>query len=123
MEMKLNWFEVPVANMERAIPFYEAVFGIKISLQDFGGVLMGFFPRPDNIDMTSGSLIQYESYVPSQEGALLYFYTADIIACLERVSTAGGKILQNKTQISEEHGYMGVFIDSEGNKVALHSTR
>ncbi len=123
MEMKLNWFEVPVANMERAIPFYEAVFGIKISLQDFGGVLMGFFPRPDHVDVTSGSLIQYESYVPSQEGVLLYFFTADITACLERVSTAGGKILQNKTQISEEHGYMGVFVDSEGNKIALHSTR
>jgi predicted enzyme related to lactoylglutathione lyase len=123
MEMKLNWFEVPVVNMERAIPFYEAVFGIKISLQDFGGVLMGFFPRPDNVDVTSGSLIQYESYVPSQEGALLYFYAANITECLERVSTAGGKILQNKTQISEEHGYMGVFIDSEGNRIALHSTR
>ncbi|MFT5890542.1 MAG: putative enzyme related to lactoylglutathione lyase [Dokdonia sp.] len=122
MKMKLNWFEVPVANMKRAISFYEAVFGIKICLQDFGGVQMGLFPRQDNADITSGSLMQYESYIPSQEGALLYFYTADITACLERVSTAGGKVLQNKTQISEEQGYMGVFIDSEGNRIALHNT-
>jgi len=122
MELKLNWFEIPVTNMQRAILFYEAVFGIKITSQDFGGVLMGFFPRPDTIDKASGSLIQYESYVPSQEGPLLYFFTEGITACLERVSTAGGKIAQNKTQISEDHGYMGVFIDSEGNRIALHST-
>ena len=120
--MKLNWFEIGVTDMNRAIAFYEAVFGIKISSQDFGGTLMGFFPRPTSNEMTSGSLIQHESYVPSQEGALLYFYAEDITACLERVTTAGGKILQNKTQISEEHGYMGVFLDSEGNRIALHST-
>ena len=47
MEMKLNWFEIPAADMKRAIAFYETVFGIKIQLQDFGGVLMGFFPRPE----------------------------------------------------------------------------
>ncbi len=123
MEMKLNWFEIPVTDMKRAIAFYEAVFGIKIQLQDFGGVLMGFFPRPDSMDKTSGTLIQQKSYVPSKEGALLYFYAADITSCLERVSTAGGEIVQNKTQISEEHGYMGVFMDSEGNRIALHSTR
>lgn len=122
MEMKLNWFEVPVTDMQRAVSFYEAVFGIKIAVQDFGGVLMGFFPRPSNVEAASGALMKYESYVPSQEGALLYFFADDITACLKRVSTAGGKIVQNKRQISEEHGFMGVFIDSEGNRVALHST-
>lgn len=123
MELKLNWFEIPVTDMQRAVSFYEAVFGIKIDVQNFGGVLMGFFPMPSNLEVTSGALVKYDSYIPSQEGALLYFFAADITACLERVSTAGGKIVQNKTQISEEHGFMGVFIDSEGNRVALHSTR
>jgi len=123
MEMKLSWFEIPVANMKRAISFYEAVFGITVDLQDFGGVLMGFLPRPDTMEAASGALIKYESYIPSQEGALLYFNADDITACLERVRTAGGRVMQNKTQISEEHGYMGVFVDSEGNRVALHSTQ
>lgn len=123
MKMKLSWFEVPVGNMKRAILFYEAVFGIKIDLQDFGGVLMGFFPRPDHDEITSGSLVHYTSYVPSKEGSLLYFHAEDITQCLKRISSAGGTVVQHKTQISEEHGYMGVFIDSEGNKVALHSTR
>ena len=122
MELKLNWFEIPVTDMQRAVSFYEAVFGIKIGVQDFGGVLMGFFSRPSNVEVPSGALMKYESYIPSQEGALLYFFADDITGCLERISTAGGTIVQNKTQISEEHGFMGVFIDSEGNRVALHST-
>jgi len=118
--MKLNWFEIGVTNMNRAITFYEAVFGVKINLQDFGGTLMGFFPKPTSIEMASGSLIKHESYVPNEEGVLLYFYTDDITSCLERVTIAGGKVLQNKTQINEEHGCMGVFLDSEGNRIALH---
>lgn len=122
MSMKLNWFEIPVTDMQRAIPFYEAVFEVKIDLQDFGGVKMGFFPRPDSNEVTSGSLIQQESYVPSQEGSLLYFFSPDITACLQRVSDAGGKVTQEKTQISEDHGYMATFIDTEGNRIALHST-
>ena len=40
---------------------------------------------------------------------------------LDRVEQAGGKIYQEKTEISPEHGFMAVFIDSEGNRVALHS--
>lgn len=122
MEMKLNWFEIPVTDMHRAIPFYEAVFEVKIDLQNFGGVVMGFFPRPDQIEVTSGALMQYESYIPSQEGALLYFYATDITSCLKRVSVAGGNVLQEKTQISEEHGFMATFLDTEGNRIALHST-
>ncbi|BAO76854.1 VOC family protein [Winogradskyella sp. PG-2] len=45
----------------------------------------------------------------------------DVQVELDRVVDAGGKIYQEKTKISEEHGCMGVFIDSEGNRVALHS--
>lgn len=120
--MKLNWFEIPVADMQRAISFYETVFEVNIHLQDFGGTLMGFFPRPESNEITSGSLIQHESYVPSQEGSLLYFFSPDITACLQRVHDAGGKVTQEKTQINEEHGYMATFIDTEGNRIALHST-
>lgn len=122
MAMKLNWFEIPVTDMKRAISFYEAVFEVKIHLQDFGGTLMGFFPRPESNEITSGSLIQHESYIPSQEGSLLYFFSPDITACLQRVNNAGGKVTQEKTQISEEHGYMATFVDTEGNRIALHST-
>ncbi len=116
------WIEIPVSDMKRAAAFYEKVFKVQLHQVDFGGVLMAWFPgQGENIPGATGTLIQQESYIPSQEGALVYFYSEDVQNELDSVVAAGGKIYQPKTQISPEHGYMGVFIDTEGNRVALHS--
>lgn len=115
------WFEIPVTDMDRAKAFYESVFNIEINIVDFGGLLMGWFPNRGDINGATGTLIKQESYIPSQEGTLVYFASDDVQNELDRVEAAGGKIYQPKTEISPEHGCMGVFIDSEGNRVALHS--
>jgi len=118
----IGWFEIPVTDMERAKAFYEAVFKVEINVVDFGGILMGWFPAGNMRSYgASGSLIKQETYIPSQEGTTVYFMSGDVQNELDRIEAAGGKIYQPKTQISEEHGYMGVFIDTEGNRVALHS--
>ena len=124
MEQNLvGWFEIPVVDMERAQRFYETVFEIDIKVHDFGGILMGWFPFDESKPGASGSLIKQESYIPSQEGTMVYFVCDDLQNELNRVEKAGGNIYQQKTQISPEHGFMGVFIDSEGNRVALHSNQ
>ncbi len=118
------WIEIPVSNMDRAITFYETVFAITITPVTFGGFKMGWFPAAGmEAPGATGTLVEQESYIPSKEGALVYFYSEDVQNELDRVEEAGGKIYQPKTQISEEHGYMAVFIDSEGNRVALHSVK
>ncbi|WP_420400036.1 VOC family protein [Flagellimonas sp.] len=118
----VGWFEIPVTNMDRAKAFYDQVFQIDIQVQDFGGTLMGWFPWAEGKPGANGSLIQHESYKPSStDGVLIYFSSADVQHELDRVEAAGGKIQRGKTQISPEVGYMGVFVDSEGNRVALHS--
>ena len=119
----VGWFEIPVNDMDRARAFYEEVFKVEIQIVDFGGILMGWFPDRGNVVGAQGTLIKQESYVPSQEGTLVYFLSDDVQNELDRVESAGGIIYQPKTQISPEHGYMGVFIDSEGNRVALHSSK
>ena len=115
------WFEIPVNDMDRAKAFYESVFKIKIGVQDFGGLLMGWFPFTEGGSGASGTLIKQDSYIPSKEGTLVYFNCEDVANELGRVEDAGGQIYQPKTQISPEHGYMAVFIDTEGNRIALHS--
>lgn len=118
----VSWFEIPVTNMDRAKVFYDKVFQIEVQVQDFGGVLMGWFPWAEGKPGANGSLIQHESYKPSNtDGVLIYFASADVQNELDRVEAAGGKILRPKTQISPEVGYMGVFLDCEGNRIALHS--
>jgi predicted enzyme related to lactoylglutathione lyase len=115
------WIEIPVSDMDRAVRFYENVLDIKLQQVDFGGLLMAWFPNKPDAPGATGTLIKQESYIPSQEGPLVYLHSMDVQQELDRVESAGGKIYQPKTQISPEHGYMGVFIDSEGNRVALHS--
>jgi len=117
----VGWFEVPVNNMDRAKKFYETVFKVDINVQDFGGVLMGWFPDRGVVPGAQGTLIKQDTYVPSQEGTLVYFVSENVQNELDRVEAAGGTIYQAKTQISPEHGYMAVFIDTEGNRIALHS--
>ena len=115
------WFEIPVSDMDRAEKFYEEVFQLEIKVVDFGGLLMGWFPDRGEAHGANGTLIKQESYIPSQEGTLVYFGSEDVQNEIGRVEAAGGSIYQPKTQISPEHGYMAVFIDTEGNRVALHS--
>jgi predicted enzyme related to lactoylglutathione lyase len=117
----VSWFEIPVNDMNRAKQFYETVFEIEIKVQDFGDTLMGWFPDSDGIFGATGSLVKQESYVPSEKGTLVYFMSKDVQIELDRVEAAGGKIFQAKTKISDDHGCMGVFTDSEGNRVAVHS--
>jgi predicted enzyme related to lactoylglutathione lyase len=117
----VGWFEIAVSDMDRAKQFYEAVFEIEIKVQDFGNTLMGWFPDNNGVYGATGSLVKQASYVPSEQGTLVYFMSNDVQVELDRVEAAGGKIYQEKTTISAEHGCMGVFIDSEGNRIALHS--
>lgn len=117
------WFEIAVIDMNRAKKFYEKVFNVEISIQDFGGVTMGFFPSNGEAPGAMGSLILEKRYIPSHEGTLIYFASENVQIELDRISEAGGKVLQEKTMISPEHGYMAVFQDSEGNRMALYSQK
>ncbi|WP_346881243.1 VOC family protein [uncultured Algibacter sp.] len=118
----VGWFEIPVLDMNRAKAFYEKVFQVKIDIQNFGGTEMGWFPFEQKKEGAAGTLIKQESYIPSHKGTLVYFMSDNVQNELDRIEAAGGKIYQPKTKISPEHGFMGVFEDSEGNRVALHSS-
>lgn len=124
----VGWFEIPVTDMDRAVKFYNEVFQIKIAVHHMGELIMGWFPMAEDSEAkgASGSLMYHkEFYKPSQEGALVYFTSrsGDINEELSRIEKAGGKILKPKTQISPDHGFMALFLDPEGNRVALHSLK
>ncbi len=122
----VGWFEIPLNDMDRAVKFYNEVFQINIAVHPMGDLIMGWFPFAENPEAkgASGSLVyQKEFYKPSTEGTLIYFTsrTGDIKDELSRIEKTGGKILKPKTQISPDHGYMALCLDTEGNRVALHS--
>ena len=117
-----NWFEIPTADINRAKAFYESILQCQMQLVNIGGFDMCFFPG-DGTQGATGALINHEEYTPSHAGTLVYLMTQDVAEPLSRVEQAGGKVLREKTLIAPEHGYMGVFEDTEGNRVALHSNQ
>lgn len=123
-ENTLNWFEISVSDINRAIKFYESIFGIELGQQEMMGMQMAFFPAEDMNGKVSGSLVQGPMHKPSADGAKIYFNgNPDLAIALAKIEPAGGKVVMPKTRISDEIGYMAFFVDSEGNTVALHSNK
>lgn len=120
----VGWFEVPVADMERAVTFYEAVFQCKLDRQDMNGLDMAWFPMTEGDGPGApGSLVYMpDFYKPTTDGTLVYFTTpsGDLLEDEKRVTEAGGKVEKSKESIGE-YGFMSVIHDSEGNRIALHS--
>ena len=129
MEQKNNavgWFEIPVHNMDRAIKFYETVFGFTLQRQTMGTLDMAWFPWAQAGSGAPGSLVHApDFYKPSSDGTLVYLtaHSGDLSHELSRVEAAGGKVLRGKTPISEEYGFMALVLDTEGNRIALHSRK
>ena len=120
MTNPVNWFEIPVHDMDRAQRFYQAVFLFELQRQQLGGLNMAWFPMEKNGAGATGTLMQATSYVPSYSGAMVYFSVPDIDATLKRVEAQGGSVITAKMSIGE-YGFVGHFEDSEGNRSGLHS--
>lgn len=121
-ENSLNWFEIPVSDINRAKKFYETLFDIEMPVDNMMGMDMAFFPYDSGSGKASGALVKSEMHVPSGDGVKLYLNgNPDLSVALSRVEGAGGKITMPKTLISEEVGNMAFFVDTEGNTIALHS--
>jgi hypothetical protein len=122
----VGWFEIPVINMDRAVSFYESVFNIKLSRELLGPLEMALFPEAETESGSAGSLVMNkEYYKPSADGVLLYITSTsgDLSDELGRVENAGGKVLIPKRKISDKFGFMALMLDTEGNRIALHSRK
>ena len=119
----VGWFEIPVTDMDRAIKFYEAVFECEIKLNPINGLEMAWFPMFPTGMGAAGALVKHEQYTPSADGPLIYFsaFSGDVDNELRRAEEAGGKILMPKKQIGEKYGHMGIILDTEGNRIAVHA--
>jgi len=118
----LNWFEIPVKDITRARHFYQVAFGIHMNEMEMMGMRMAGFPGENGNGKVSGALVQSENHIPAADGTTVYLNAnPDLSPVLERIAREGGQIVLPKTAINPEIGFMAFFIDTEGNRVALHS--
>lgn len=120
----ISWFEIPATDLPRAQKFYEAIFGVSLIPMDLPNIKMRMFPLQDMMTGIGGAIVDSGGFhkPSSSDGVLIYLNgNPDVQIVLDKVEAAGGKVMLPKTEISPEYGYMGVFIDTEGNRIGLHS--
>ena len=111
------WFDIPVAELDRARDFYSAVLGVGVAKETFGETS---FCVIDHEDGNGGCLVINPDNV-SQRGALLYLNTDGRIRdALAQAEKHGGSIIEPLHSIGP-HGFRAIVLDSEGNRIALHS--
>lgn len=120
MKSALNWFEIPVDDMTRARRFYATLLDTELHVEPMCEGEMALLPYEQ--PAIGGCLFRHEALAPSAQGTLVYLNAGeDLGPMLDRVEAAGGRVTLPKTLINDAVGYMALFIDSEGNRVGLHS--
>lgn len=114
---RLVWFDIPVADLDRSAAFYAAVLGIKVHKEKYGDYN---FCVLDHQDGNGGCLVLAPENV-SKAGTLCYLNASGRIRdAVAQVARHGGQVIEPIHPIGP-HGFRAVVIDSEGNRIALHS--
>lgn len=117
----VSWFEIPAINFQQAVDFYNHIYDMDMEKNFDGQYAMAYFPTGKGV---GGAIVAGPGSTPSDTGPLLYLNGGnDLEKVLRKIEPAGGRVIMPKTLISEEAGYFAIFIDSEGNKLALHSKK
>ncbi len=116
----INWFEIFVSDFDRAKAFYEKILGQPLTSTETPGGQMGIFALGGE-GGTGGAITKMEGFAPGKGGTLVYLdVEGDLDGVLGRIPGAGGKVIRERMAIPP-HGFIGIFEDSEGNVVGLHS--
>ena len=118
MNNVINWFEIPVADMDRAVAFYEPVMQVTLKRENMECAEMAVFPYQD--PAPGGALAKFDSVKPSDQGCIIYLHTDNLAATLDRVNSAGGSCAFGPLELADDIGTIALFIDSEGNRIGLH---
>jgi predicted enzyme related to lactoylglutathione lyase len=120
---QIVWADIPVKDLDRAIRFYSAVLGAPITKQQHEGMSFATLPHAEEHGV-SGCLTtgcEGSKSEPSQHGLLLYFNCQGRLdEAVAAVEPNAGKVLQPKHLLGP-YGFRAVVLDSEGNRIALHS--
>jgi predicted enzyme related to lactoylglutathione lyase len=117
----IHWYEIPVADIQRASKFYGAVLNQTIQVTDLTeqmGSMLGMLP--------GGALVQnvQHGYEPAATGTLIYLTVdEDLNETLARVEASNGQVVLPKTPMGQDKGFCAWVMDTEGNKVGLYSTK
>ena len=117
----IQWVEISTTDIERAKAFYAKVFNLEFQYIEMPDSKMYMFGEADKVG-SSGCLVQSSANKPSPDGTVVYFVCEDVGVEASRVEEAGGQLTVPKTDIGE-FGFFAQCIDTEGNRIGMHSQK
>jgi predicted enzyme related to lactoylglutathione lyase len=114
--------EIPVADLDRAIRFYEAAFAQDLQRHVADGYEMALFPFEPGAPGAAAALVKGDVYLPAKSGPIIYIGVDDLDAVIARACAHGAVTLYDKKDVGE-WGWVAEIEDSEGNRIALHQGR
>ena len=122
MSHRFVWVDIPVLDLDRAIAFYAAVLGTPVTREGGPGFSFGLLAHSGS-DVAGCLYLADDGNAPSARGLLVYLNAEGRLGEAERAVAAGGGQVLKSTHSIGPHGYRAIVLDSEGNRVALHSAR
>lgn len=115
---RLVWFDIPVSDLERAVEFYSSVLNIQVEVVDSNGFKFAVLEHQEG---NGGCLVPNENEITSSKGIMVYLnVNGRIKDAVSKVESNGGKVIEPIHAIGP-HGFRAIIIDSEGNRIVLHS--
>lgn len=134
MNSSLVWLEIPASDFQRAVAFYEALFSIRLDVQQVYDKPMAFFTR-EQLGI-KGSIVEMPGHAGGSSVRPI-FYVSVLYVAMETVQAMGGEVLQQPmllrqtnsegevvigtNRIDDQVGYYAKIKDSEGNELYLYS--
>jgi hypothetical protein len=120
MQTKIDWFEIPSRDFQRAVKFYEAVFDTRTKVEAFGPNQLAIFSVAGGESI--GCVIHGDDFRPNPDGVVLYLNANQHFdQVLARVVPAGGQIKLDKMALPKGMGFIAHILDTEGNRLGLHA--
>lgn len=119
MNNVINWFEIPVADMDRAVAFYEPVMQVTLRRETMDCAELAVFPHQD--PAPGGALAKFEGIAPSAQGAIIYLHTDHLAATLDRIASAGGACVFGPLTLPNDIGTIALLLTARATASACTS--
>ncbi|MCE3007559.1 MAG: VOC family protein [Bacteroidetes bacterium] len=125
MKNTLTWFEIPAADLDRAMSYYGTLLNAKLEATTMAGeksnMKMAMLPYQQQEGGVGGALVKSDMHKPATTGTVVYLdVTGRLDQVLSAVPQQGGMVLMPKTSLGEHLGHIALMKDTEGNVVGLH---
>jgi predicted enzyme related to lactoylglutathione lyase len=120
----VGWFEIYVQDIQRSKAFYEKTFEVTLERLESPDPALEMWAFPMLPDKTGcpGAIVRMQGKDSGAGGTIIYFTCEDCAVEASRVVRHGGQVEREKFSIGS-YGFIAFILDTEGNRIGLHSRR